>query len=50
MPEAKFTINLDLPVPLFRWLTAKATKENQSRNALVVALLEQAMEQERVKA
>ena len=50
MAEPKFTINFRLPVPLFQWLLAKATKDETSMNALVVALLEQAMEQEKVKA
>mgnify|MGYP001613029670 CR=1 FL=1 len=44
MPEPKFTVNLDLPVPLFEWLTALSAKDSKSRNGLIVFILEQAKE------
>lgn len=50
MAEPQYTVSFRLPVPVYSWLAKGATKEKKSLNALVVALLGKAMEQERVKA
>ena len=50
MPEALFTISFRFTPPVYRWLLRRAAKDETSMNALVVALLEKAMEQEKVKA